>query len=246
MVAIAAGVSVACKIALAIAAACAAAGAAEAGAQLLEDYNKSSTATEKDKEATGSWLSEYKENGNTENLWKTETEKTTTDTATSKGNAEKQEQIDSIQGNNDTGTYQQHYDSTLKANERLTAKAGDFEFTEDQTVGEMLPGGEGTQNYDEKSGLGVPGTEGTETEVKDETDTNTGTNTIDWIKWAEEDRNLRWEREDAIRAETQAREDSAYQRAVADMRKAGINPNLMNVQPASSGGGITQASGQNL
>lgn len=51
-----------------------------------------------------------------------------------------------------------------------------------------------------------------------------------------------WEREDAIRKETQDREDTAYQRAVKDMLKAGINPNLINVQPASAGGGITNAS----
>lgn len=50
-----------------------------------------------------------------------------------------------------------------------------------------------------------------------------------------------WDREDAIRKETQEREDTAYQRAVADMRLAGINPNLTGVQPAQSGGGITNA-----
>lgn len=53
-----------------------------------------------------------------------------------------------------------------------------------------------------------------------------------------------WEREDTIRKETQEREDTAYQRAVEDMRKAGINPNLTGVNPANSGGGITQATGQ--
>ena len=50
-----------------------------------------------------------------------------------------------------------------------------------------------------------------------------------------------YEREDAIRKETQEREDTAYQRAVADMRKAGIDPNLLGVTPAMSGGGITSA-----
>lgn len=55
-----------------------------------------------------------------------------------------------------------------------------------------------------------------------------------------------WEREDAIRKETQEREDTAYQRAVEDMRKAGINPNLAGLSPAGSGGGITQATGQGL
>lgn len=55
-----------------------------------------------------------------------------------------------------------------------------------------------------------------------------------------------WEREDAIRKETQQREDTAYQRAVEDMRKAGINPNLTGINPASSGGGIINATGQGL
>lgn len=53
-----------------------------------------------------------------------------------------------------------------------------------------------------------------------------------------------WQREDTIRKETQEREDTAYQRAVEDMRKAGINPNLIGINPASSGGGITQTSGE--
>ena len=61
-------------------------------------------------------------------------------------------------------------------------------------------------------------------------------------KRQDELRTKMWEREDKIRAETQAREDTAYQRAVEDMRKAGINPNLINVSPAQSGSGITQAS----
>lgn len=51
-----------------------------------------------------------------------------------------------------------------------------------------------------------------------------------------------WEREDEIRKHVEEREDSAYQRAVADMKKAGINPELLGVQPANSGGGITSAS----
>ena len=52
-----------------------------------------------------------------------------------------------------------------------------------------------------------------------------------------------WDREDEIRRETQEREDNAWQRAVADMRKAGVNPNLVNANPAESGGGITSATG---
>ncbi len=55
-----------------------------------------------------------------------------------------------------------------------------------------------------------------------------------------------YEREDAIRKETQEREDTAYQRAVADMRKAGIDPNLIGVSPAQSGGGITNATTKDL
>lgn len=51
-----------------------------------------------------------------------------------------------------------------------------------------------------------------------------------------------WERENEIRKHVEDREDSAYQRAVADMKKAGINPELLGVNPASSGGGITSAS----
>lgn len=54
------------------------------------------------------------------------------------------------------------------------------------------------------------------------------------------DRTETWARDDKIRKETQQREDTAYQRAVADLRRAGINPNLINLQPASSGGGIIQ------
>lgn len=87
----------------------------------------------------------------------------------------------------------------------------------------------------------IPG----ENEIKDETDKNTETpiNSVDMMSWLEEQQKKQWEREDTIRKETQAREDNAYQRAVEDMRKAGINPNLMNVQAAASGGGITNATG---
>lgn len=52
-----------------------------------------------------------------------------------------------------------------------------------------------------------------------------------------------WAREDQIRKETQEREDTAYQRAVEDMQKAGINPNLVAPQPSASGGGITNSTG---
>lgn len=84
--------------------------------------------------------------------------------------------------------------------------------------------------------------------IKDGTDENTGTTTItpmDWVakieEWRENDR----AREDQIRAETQAREDTAWQRGIEDLRKSGANINLMAAQPAESGGGITSATGVN-
>lgn len=55
-------------------------------------------------------------------------------------------------------------------------------------------------------------------------------------KNALEDQKRAWEREDKIRAEEYERQDSAYQRAIEDMRKAGINPELIGIQPAQSGG----------
>lgn len=55
-----------------------------------------------------------------------------------------------------------------------------------------------------------------------------------------------WAREDAIRKETQDREDNAYQRAVEDMRKAGVNPNLQSISGAQAGGGITTGTAKNL
>lgn len=76
--------------------------------------------------------------------------------------------------------------------------------------------------------------------TNDNVETSIGGN---WQDWAKEMQERQWEREDAIRAETQAREDSAWQRAVADMQKAGINPNLVNAGPAASGGGITSVTG---
>lgn len=56
-------------------------------------------------------------------------------------------------------------------------------------------------------------------------------------------RDEQWAREDEIRKETQLREDTAIQRQVKDMWRAGVNPNLMNVTGAESGGGITNATG---
>lgn len=63
----------------------------------------------------------------------------------------------------------------------------------------------------------------------------------EWKQWYASEREKAWEREDAIRKETQEREDNAWQRAIDDMRAAGINPNLVNASAAQAGGGITTA-----
>ena len=68
-----------------------------------------------------------------------------------------------------------------------------------------------------------------------------------WKEWFAEQQKAMWDREDAIRKETQEREDNALQRWVSDARKAGINPNLaLGSQGSASGGGITQASQPNI
>lgn len=83
--------------------------------------------------------------------------------------------------------------------------------------------------------------------VLDEVYGNTEDTTLqDTLKWAEEQQAKEWAREDEIRKETQAREDSALQRWVADAQRAGINPNLFSGQGAASGGGITSATGLNM
>ena len=65
-----------------------------------------------------------------------------------------------------------------------------------------------------------------------------------WQNWATKMRDEQWAREDAIRAETQAREDTAYERSIASLRRSGVNINLLgNISPAESGGGITNATG---
>lgn len=75
---------------------------------------------------------------------------------------------------------------------------------------------------------------------------NEDTTLQDTLKWAEEQQAKEWAREDALRKETQEREDNAWQRAVKDMQAAGINPNLVNASAAASGGGITSATGLNM
>lgn len=159
-------------------------------------------------------------------------------------NSPKQEQIDSIQGNYDAGTYEEHYNNTLNAIKKLENNPA-FDFTEDETIGSMLPN-QGEENYDEeKTPIDTPTNKPTQ-DIEDKTDENLGTKTISWIEWAEQEQAKRWARDDAIMYATWEREDTAWQRGVEDMRKAGINPNLVGAQPAASGGGITQSSGQNL
>lgn len=58
-------------------------------------------------------------------------------------------------------------------------------------------------------------------------------------------RDEQWAREDAIREQTRYDQQHAYRYATEDMLSAGINPNLVGVTPAQSGGGITQATGMN-
>ena len=79
-------------------------------------------------------------------------------------------------------------------------------------------------------------------ENKDNTVTDIGAINSDLKESLSTDQKELWKREDEIRKHVEAREDSAYQRAVADMKKAGINPELLGVNPANSGGGIIQAS----
>ena len=151
--------------------------------------------------------------------------------------------------------YKENYENTKEAEDKLTATEDLFTFDETTTGGEKPP-----TNEDDKKTPIVPGISGgfggseesgsseESGAIKDGTDENTGTTTIspmDWItkieEWRENDR----AREDQIRAETQAREDTAWQRGVEDMRKSGINVNLVGAQPAASGGGITSATGVN-
>lgn len=134
-----------------------------------------------------------------------------------------------------------------KATEKLDAKrTADEQRAENsmKTVNTPLYTPNGQQNYDENTGLSVPS-------IEDETNTNVETevplsSTEDWIKLIQDAQKAQWERDDAKQAHIEEREDTAYQRAVEDMRKAGINPNLMNVTPAESGGGFTASQGMDF
>lgn len=122
---------------------------------------------------------------------------------------------------------------------------GNLPLVEGETAGTPTP--EPTPEQPKKEEEKEPIIPPSEPSIKDETGTNieNQVNSLDMMAWLEEQQKKQWEREDTIRKETQEREDNAYQRAVKDMQKAGINPNLMNVSAAASGGGITQATGMN-
>lgn len=72
-------------------------------------------------------------------------------------------------------------------------------------------------------------------------------NISDWEKAAaaaKAQRDEEWARADAIRKETQEREDNAVQRWVEDAKKAGVNVGALGAaNAAASGGGITSETG---
>lgn len=74
-----------------------------------------------------------------------------------------------------------------------------------------------------------------------------GASAMSWQEYLTKEQERAWEREDAIRKETQEREDTQFSRAAEDLRKAGYNINLLGNAPAAgSGGGITQATGKDF
>ena len=87
-------------------------------------------------------------------------------------------------------------------------------------------------------------------QLKDATSENLGTEIITPIEQpnalneAIKLRDEEWARADAIRKETQEREDTAYSRGIQDLRNSGVNVNLLgNVSAAPTGGGITNETG---
>ena len=93
-----------------------------------------------------------------------------------------------------------------------------------------------TPNQEQKPQEPIPGG------IVDKTDENVdnqifGSSTLEEFKnLLNEERQYREEQQKHL----EERQDSAYQRAVADLRKAGINPNLLgNISPADSDAGIT-------
>lgn len=151
--------------------------------------------------------------------------------------------VNSLTGNKGTGGIKvpsvENQEATQKPTETLK-EPGQVINEPIQAVNDL---GEVAQQIPIKEQIELP-----KLEIEDKTDENkefTLNNFDGYFDILKQLRDEQWAREDAIRAETQAREDSAYQRATEDMLKAGINPNLVGVTPAQSGGGITQATGMN-
>ena len=162
-------------------------------------------------------------------------------------NPSKEEQIDGIQGRYDTS--EQYRWETSEAGKNWLEQAEKIRLENEAKEKEGITTGEEKPNPDDEYKDKTPPTDTPGEGIEDKTDENLGTNNIsamDWMEWAKQEQADRWAREDQIRAETQAREDTAWQRGIADLRKSGANINLVAAQPAASGGGITQASGQNL
>ena len=95
---------------------------------------------------------------------------------------------------------------------------------------------------------GKPPRTDTPPEIEDKTSENveTAIDNTDMLEMLIGLRDEQWKREDEIRNAVWAREDSAYSRAISDLRRSGVNVNLTGAQPAASGGGITNATGVDL
>lgn len=136
------------------------------------------------------------------------------------------------------GTTEQAIEELKKGETTTKPQTGIVSKNEVADVGNVVPG---------KPTTTIPGTT-TIPSIQDKTDENVeqsilGSDYNTVLQFIKDQQKEQWAREDSIRKETQEREDTAYQRAVDDMQKAGINPNLMNVNPAESGGGISNATG---
>lgn len=119
---------------------------------------------------------------------------------------------------------------------------------ENATITQPSQPGNNEEKEEEKQPIIIPPVGGNNSMIQDSTNNNIETNVgglsavDEWKKWAEEQRNALWAREDQIRREVQQREDNALQRWTEDARKAGINANLaLGMQGSASGGGITSA-----
>lgn len=79
-------------------------------------------------------------------------------------------------------------------------------------------------------GGGVNNSFGTIEENENE-ETINGISLGNYADWATQWQERQWAREDELRKEQQERDDTAYTRMVADMHRAGINPNLQAGTP---------------